>query len=76
MTLHDEAMSSRVRNALAMDKRISGLPIDVRVSGDEIYLKGSVESYEQMDVIQFIVSGIAGVKHVNVDEVEVKEAAG
>ncbi|MHB0912878.1 MAG: BON domain-containing protein [Armatimonadota bacterium] len=75
MTLHDEALAARIRQALAMDVRTSSLPIDVRVSGDEVYIKGSVESVEQIDVVQFIVAGVTGVRHVNVDELQLKEGA-
>lgn len=72
MTVADEALSNRVRNALASDKRISGLPIEVRVSAGNVFLKGYVESLEQRDVAQFIVSGVPGVRHVNVDELLVR----
>lgn len=75
MTVHDEALAARARTALAMDKRVSSQPIDVRASNDEIFLKGTVESLEQADVVQFIASGIPGVRHVNVDELVVKEDA-
>ena len=73
MTVHDEALATRVRSALAMDKRISGLPIDVRVSGYDVFLKGTVENIEQADVLQFIATGIPGVRHVNLEEIAVKE---
>jgi osmotically-inducible protein OsmY len=56
-----------------MDKRISGLPIDVRVSGNDVFLKGAVENIEQADVLQFIATGIPGVRHVNLEEIAVKE---
>lgn len=74
MSLHDEALSTRIKNALANDKRISGLPIDVRVSGDEVFLKGRVKSPEQADTVQFIVIGIPGVRHINTDELEFEES--
>lgn len=74
MSIHDEALANSVRAALNMDKRISGLPIDIKVSGDEIFIKGKVDNIEQLDVIQFIASGIPGVRRVNVDDVGVKEA--
>ncbi len=70
MTIHDEALGNRVRNALAMDRRLSSLPIDVRVSGGEVYLKGMVDSLEQIAVAEFIVSGIPGVRTVNVQELQ------
>jgi osmotically-inducible protein OsmY len=75
MTLHDEALASRIRAALSTDKRVSALPIDVRVSGNDVYVKGMVNTREQIAVIDFILSGVAGVKHVSVDELSVKERA-
>lgn len=75
MTVHDEALANKVRNALSMDKRISSLPIDVRVSNDEVFLKGSVDNIEQVDVAQFLVTGVPGVRHVNVDEIQIKEGS-
>jgi len=75
MTVHDEVLANNVRTALAMDKRTSNLPIDVRASGGEVYLKGKVESYEEQDVAQFIASGVPGVRHVDVKELNVAEGA-
>ena len=75
MSVHDEALTTRVQEALQMDKRLSGLPIGIRVSNGDVFLKGSVDSLEQLDAVQFVVSGIAGVRHVDASEVEVKETA-
>ena len=75
MTIRDEAISGRVRQALAMDTRISGLPIGVRVSNGDVFLKGAVESRDQVEVMHFIVLGIPGVRHVNVEELNVREEA-
>lgn len=75
MTVHDEALASRIRDAVKNDKRLSGLPIDVRVSNVDVFVKGSVDSLEELDAVQFVISGIAGVRHVDLSEVEVKEAA-
>lgn len=75
MSVHDEALTSRIRDALLLDKRLSGLPIGIRVSNGDVFLKGSVDSLEQLDAVQFVVSGIAGVHHVDISEVEVKEVA-
>lgn len=72
MSVHDEALAMRIRTALAMDKRVSGLPIDARVTNGEVFLKGQVDTLEQADVVQFIVSGIPGVHHVDVGELMVK----
>ncbi len=73
MSMRDEALAMRVREALQGDKRISSLPIGVRVSNGDVFLKGAVDSLEQRDVAQFIVQGVPGVRHVEVDELEVKE---
>ena len=75
MSVHDEALASRVREALMTDKRLSGLPVGIRVSNGDAFLKGLVDSVEQLDAVQFVVSGIAGIRHVDLSEVEVREAA-
>lgn len=73
MSIQDEALAARIRDAFAMDRRISGLPLDVRVTGGEVFLKGAVQNTEQTEVARFIASGVPGVHHVNIDEVDVKE---
>jgi osmotically-inducible protein OsmY len=73
MSIHDAALAGRVRNALSTDTRVSGLPIDIRVSGDEVYLKGVVESSEQLEVVKFILGGVSGVRHVNIEEIRTRE---
>jgi osmotically-inducible protein OsmY len=73
MSMRDEALSMSVHEALSGDKRISSQPIGVRVSNGDVFLKGTVDSLEQRDVAQFIVQGVPGARHVNVDELEVKE---
>jgi osmotically-inducible protein OsmY len=75
MSVHDEALAQRVQDAIQMDKRLSGLAISVRVSNGDVFLKGTVNSLEESDAVQFIVSGIPGVRHIDLSEVEVKEAA-
>lgn len=76
MTVHDEVLANSVRRALSMDKRTGNLPIDVRACGGEVFLKGKVESLEERDVVQFIASGVSGVRHVDVQELDVtKETA-
>lgn len=75
MTIRDEALSNRVSTALASDNRLSDLPIDVRVCGSEVFLKGKVAFPEQLDVVQFVVAGIPGVRHVNVEELEVAKSS-
>jgi len=73
MTVHDEAIAARARTALATDNRTSGLPINVRACNGEVFLKGKVDTLEQIDVAQFMLSGIPGVRHVNVQELQLKE---
>ena len=73
MTVHDEAIAARARSALATDKRTSGLPINVRAYNGEVFLKGKVDTPEQIDVAQFILGGIPGVRHINTQELQVKE---
>lgn len=73
MTVADEALKTSVRSTLEKDKRFSGLPVDVRVCNGEVFLKGKVETLQQADAVQFIVSGIPGVRHVNMEELEVTE---
>lgn len=73
MTMHDEALAMKIKSTLASDKRMSNLPIEVRVSGSEVFLKGKVDSPEQVDCVHFMVSGVAGVRSVNADELEIRE---
>ncbi|HAH87852.1 MAG TPA: hypothetical protein DCL60_10850 [Armatimonadetes bacterium] len=73
MTIHDEALANMVRSELAMDTRTGGLPISVRVSGGEVFLKGCVDTREQLAIAEFIISGIPGVRHVNIEELQAKE---
>lgn len=73
MSMRNEALAMRVREALSSDKRVSSLPISIRVTDGDVYLKGTADSLEQADVAQFIVQGIPGVRHVNTDELLVKE---
>ena len=73
MTIHDEALAARARTALATDKRTSGLPIHVRACNGEVFLKGKVNAAEQIEIAHFILSGIPGVRHIDVQELQVKE---
>jgi len=73
MTIHDEALANKVHSELAMDTRTGGLPISVRVSGGEVFLKGCVDTLEQVAIAEFIIRGIPGVRHVCIDELQAKE---
>ncbi|MHB0997822.1 MAG: BON domain-containing protein [Armatimonadota bacterium] len=72
MSIQDEALANRVRNALSLDKRISDLPIDVRISDGEAFLKGTARSAEQIEVVKFIASGVAGIRHIDTSELHIK----
>ena len=75
MTIQDEALASRVRNAIAQDKRIGGQAIAVRVAEGEVFLKGVVDIEDQRDLAMMVARGIPGVRHVRVDELRVREVA-
>ena len=75
MTIQDEALAGRVRNAIVQDKRIGGQAIAVRVTQGEVALKGIVDMAEQRELAELVVQGIPGVRHVNVDELRVREAS-
>ena len=74
MTIQDEALAERVRNAIMQDKRIGGQAIAVRTAQGEVSLKGIVDTEEQLDLAMMVARGVPGVRHVNVDELRVKEA--
>lgn len=61
-------------NALVQDKRVSGQPIAVRVVDGEVFLKGRVDSGDQRDLAVLVAAGIPGIRHVNSDELQVREA--
>lgn len=73
MTIQDEALAGRVRNAIVQDKRIGGQAIAVRVAQGEVALKGIVDTAEQLELAAMVVSGIPGVRQVNVEELRVRE---
>ncbi|OFX14829.1 MAG: hypothetical protein A2Z18_01960 [Armatimonadetes bacterium RBG_16_58_9] len=74
MTIQDEALAGRVRNALAQDKRLGGQAIAVRVAQGEVSLKGIVDTDEQRELAKLVVKGIPGVRQLNVDELRIREA--
>ena len=75
MTIQDEALAGRVRNAIVQDKRIGGQAIAIRVVQGEVALKGIVDTWEQLELAVLVVNGIPGVRQVNADEMRVREAA-
>ena len=75
MTIQDEALAGRVRNAIVQDKRIGGQAIAVRVTQGEVALKGIVDTWEQLELAVLVVNGIPGVRQVNAEEMRVREAS-
>ena len=73
MAFQDEALAQRVRHAIAQDKRIGGQAIMVRAANGEIALKGRVDTPKQRELAMLVAQGIPGVRHVNVDELIVRE---
>lgn len=74
MTIQDEALAGRVQNAIVQDKRIGGEAIAVRVAQGEVSLKGIVDTEEQQELARLVARGIPGVRHVNIDELKVRES--
>ena len=73
LSIKDEALAQRVRNALAQDKRMGGQPIMVRVAAGEVFLKGRVDSDEVRELAALVIQGVPGVRHVRLEELEVRE---
>jgi len=74
VSIRDEALGASVRNALAQDKRIGGQAIMVRAVNGEVFLKGRVDSESQRELALLVAQGVPGVRHVRLDELEVREA--
>ena len=74
MSIQDEALAGMVTNAIAQDKRICGQAIAVRVADGEVSLKGIVDEEEQRELAVLVARGIFGVRHVNIEELRVREA--
>jgi osmotically-inducible protein OsmY len=64
-----------VSNAVNQDKRLAGQAIAVRVAAGDVFLKGIVETEEDRSLAIMVVSGVAGVRRVNVEELRVREVA-
>lgn len=75
MSIQDEALAGMVQSALIQDKRISGQAIAARVAEGDVFLKGVVDTEEQRDLAVLVVRGVAGIRHVNDDELRIREAA-
>lgn len=73
MALQDQALVQMVTNAISQDKRIGGQAIMVRAASGEIALKGLVDTREQCELARLVAQGVPGVRHVNVDELIVRE---
>lgn len=74
MSIQDDALVGMVENAIAQDKRICGQAIAVRVAHGEVFLKGIVDEDEQREHAVLVARGMFGVRHVNIDELRVREA--
>jgi|GEM_PF-542159 osmotically-inducible protein OsmY len=74
VSIQDEALAERVRNALIQDKRVGGQAIAVRVVQGEVFLKGIVDTEEQRELAVMVARGIPGVRYLNIDELRVREA--
>ena len=74
MSIQDEALTGMVRNAIAQDKRICGQAIAVRAAHGEVSLKGIADEDEQREMARCVAGGVSGVRHVNINELRVREA--
>lgn len=72
-SIQDEALAGQVANAIAQDKRIGGQAIAVRVVQGEVLLKGIVDTGGQKELALIVAQGVPGVRHVNLDELRVRE---
>jgi osmotically-inducible protein OsmY len=61
VSIKDEALAASVQ------------PIMVRAVDGEVFLKGRVDSEEQRKLAGMVVRGVPGVRHVRMDELEVRE---
>lgn len=75
MSIQDEALSGKVREALARDKRTGGQAIAIRVAQGEVFLKGIVDAQDQLELAVMVTRGIPGVRYVNSDELRVREVS-
>lgn len=75
MSVQDEALAGMVRNAIANDKRLGGQAIAIRVAEGEVSLKGIVDTEDLRELARIVARGIAGVRHVNVDELHIREVS-
>jgi osmotically-inducible protein OsmY len=58
-------LSSRVRAALATDHRTEGAEVEIRVSGDTIFLRGRVRPASLVDAVLDVVGRVEGVGRVD-----------
>lgn len=73
MAFQDAALAQMVMNAISQDKRIGGQPILVRAANGEVALKGWVDNAEQKELARLVAQGIPGVRHVNIEELLIRE---
>ncbi len=70
--IRDEVITGNVLSALNQDHRLGGQTISVRVSEGDVFLKGSVDSKELVELAELMCKGISGVRHVDVSELQVR----
>ncbi|MFH1609253.1 MAG: cytidylate kinase family protein, partial [Candidatus Bipolaricaulota bacterium] len=58
-------LASRVRAALAADERTAGAEVEVRASGDSVFLRGRVRPASVVDAVLDVVGGVEGVARVD-----------
>ena len=64
MDVREHVMAGIVRTRLGEDRRTGGQPIDVLVADGDIYLLGHVDSDDQRQAANLIVTGIVGVRQI------------
>jgi hyperosmotically inducible protein len=63
--LDDATITAKVKGAISLDSRLSGLDIRVETEKDVVQLSGFVDSQEQVTEASRVASGVAGVKSVH-----------
>ena len=73
MNIREEALAGLARWRLAGDERISGLPIDVRVKDGDIHVLGIVDSDQQRETVEMILSGVCGAQQIITDSLMIRQ---
>jgi osmotically-inducible protein OsmY len=64
---------ARIREALAEDPRTNVLDIEVKISGDQLFLLGPVESHERREAVEAVVRESIPVEWAIVNELWVPD---